>query len=107
MICAAFDGTQTGFFAIEPGTGRPAAQGSVGGHFYLHGDADRGWLAGWLGGRLVLINPSARAAIRIPSRQGTIDHIAAVGDTVIGSVSSRLHASTVRVYRHAPTSARR
>ena len=107
VICAAFDGTQTGFFAIEPGTGRPAAQGSVGGHFYLHGDADRGWLAGWLGGRLVLINPSARAAIRIPSRQGTIDHIAAVGDTVIGSVSSRLHASTVRVYRHAPTSARR
>ena len=102
VICTAFDGTHTGFFAIDPGTGHPMAQGSSDGRFHMLGDVDRGWLAGWLEGQLVLINPSRRAGIRIPSRQGSVDHVAAAGETVIGSVSSRLHASTVRLYRIEP-----
>jgi len=99
VICTAFDGTHTGFFAIDPGTGHPMAQGSSDGRFHMLGDVDRGWVTGWLEGELVLINPSRRAGIRIPSRQGGVDHVAAAGETVIGSVSSRLHASTVRLYR--------
>jgi heat shock protein HtpX len=99
VTCAAFDGTRTGFFEIDPDTRRTTAAASLSGRFSLHGDADRGWLAGWLDGCLVVINPSARQGIRMTGAdRRAVAHTAAMSDTLMGAVFPDADASTVRLY---------
>jgi hypothetical protein len=96
-ICAAFDGTRTHFFGVDPAA-QVNALASVVGRVYLHGDTEQGWIVGWWDRQLTLFRPATRQAIRVPAADGNrVGHLA-VGDTMVAAVSSNGGGSVVRVY---------
>jgi hypothetical protein len=52
LVCAAFDGTRTHLFVLEPGGNPPQPIGSLAGHFLSYRQTREGWLSGWVDFRL-------------------------------------------------------
>jgi hypothetical protein len=96
--CAAFDGTTTRFFNVEPRARRLTALASIAGRVTLHGEGDRGWVAGWWNRAPVLVRAATREAVRIPARTGERLEQLAIGNAVIAAVSWNERQSTVRLY---------
>jgi Zn-dependent protease with chaperone function len=96
--CAAFDGTRTRFFTVDPRVQQLTALASIAGRFTLRGNSDRGWIAGWWDRAPALLRPATREAMRMPARAGERPYQLAIGDTAIGAASWNKSQSTVRVY---------
>ena len=98
--CAAFDGTRTRFFTVDPGVERPTPVASLDGRLYPHGNNDRGWVAGWWESSTVLVHSATGEVIR-PAAGGGTDvplHQLAVGETVIAATAWNGDTWTVRIY---------
>jgi len=96
--CSAFDGTRTGFFAVDPVMRRSTVLASVAGHFYLRSDAGQGWVLGRWDDRLVLLRTARRQAIRVDETDGTRVDQLAIADKTLGAASWNGHESTIRLY---------
>jgi Zn-dependent protease with chaperone function len=96
--CTAFDGTRTGFFAVDPATRRSTVLASVPGHFYLRTDAGRGWVLGSWNLELVLVRATTQQAIRVAEAHGGPVNQLAIADKTLGAVSWNGHGSTVRLH---------
>jgi hypothetical protein len=97
-ICAAFDGTRTHFFGVDPAAAQVNALASVIGRVYLRGDTEQGWMVAWWDRRVTLFRPAMRQAIRVPATDGNRVADLAIGDTVLAAVTSTGTGSVVRVY---------
>jgi hypothetical protein len=98
-LCAAFDGTRTRLFEVNPVTRRLRALASVDGLFFRGGQEGSGWIAGSSGLGSILLRTASGTAIRVDGRDGS--HAAgdlAMADNVIGAVFWSEHGSTVRLY---------
>jgi hypothetical protein len=96
--CAAFDGTRTRFFTVDPEAKRLTAVASIAGRFSLRGNGDRDWVDGWWDGTPVVLHATTREAMRLPASRDERPYHLAIGDTVMAAVSWSRDASTVRVY---------
>jgi hypothetical protein len=96
--CAVFDGSRTGFHAVDPSTRRVTPLASIAGHVYVLADLGSGWFSAWWDGEPVLLRPASREAIRVGARDGAPpDHVAMTGQ-LLAAVWSRDNESTVRLY---------
>jgi Zn-dependent protease with chaperone function len=96
--CAAFDGTRTGFFAVDPGTLRLTPLASVTGRVYLRRDSGPGWFSGWWDNMAVLVRPATREAIHVAARTGGDPNQLARADKLVAAAWSNENDSTVRLY---------
>ena len=96
--CTAFDGTRTGFFAIDPATRRSTVLTSVQGRFYPRSAAGRGWILGWLDHQQVLLQATTRQAFRVAETGGTRVTELAIVDKTLGAASWNGQGSTIRLY---------
>lgn len=97
-MCAAFDGTRTRFFTVDPKTRALTALASVVGRMFTSGMDDRGWLDGWLNQGVVAVHPATRAAIQFNDGAGEQPYHVAVSPAGMAAVFSDGGTSTVRVY---------
>jgi hypothetical protein len=96
--CAAFDGTRTGFFAVDAVSRGLTPLASVTGQFFLHDTARGGWLRGRWQYAPILLQPASRAAIRVSETDRESPDYLALADTIVGAVWSGDKESTVRLY---------
>jgi Zn-dependent protease with chaperone function len=96
--CAAYDGTRTRFFAIDPTSERLTALASVAGQFSVRHQFDGGWIGGWWQGGPVVLRPAAREAIRIQPRGTSRPYHIAIAEHVIGTASVGVNGLTIGVY---------
>ena len=96
--CAAFDGTRTGFFAVDPASLRLTPLASVTGHVYLRRATGPGWFSGWWDNMPVLMRPAARDAIGVAADGGGSPNQLALGDKLVAAAWSNENDSAVRLY---------
>jgi hypothetical protein len=99
--CAAFDGTRTRFFTVDPAADRPVAMASLDQRFYPSGNDDYGWMPGWWDDSIVLLNPTTKEVVRPNSAMNVRrrPHQLAAGETVVAAITwSGENNSIVRIY---------
>jgi Zn-dependent protease with chaperone function len=97
-LCTAFDGTRTGFFSVDAASRQLTPLVTVQGRSYVYNDAGRGWVTGWWDRAPILIRAAQHEAIRVVPRTGERPHALAIGEAVLGAVTSSEHGSTIRLY---------
>jgi len=97
-LCTAYDGSRTGFFAIDATARRLTPLVTVPGRSSIYGDAGDGWLTGWWERAPMLIRPVRHEAIRVAPRTGERPYALAISETAIGAVTSGEDGATIRVY---------
>jgi hypothetical protein len=97
-VCAAYDGSRTGFFTIDPISRRTMALATIEGRSYMDSDAGYGWLAGWWNGSSILIRAAKREAIRVVPRSGDAPYALGIGQTVVAAATTREHGARIRLY---------
>jgi Zn-dependent protease with chaperone function len=98
LVCAAFDGSETRFVALDPASGRLDAIGSLPGRFAVYQSAAAGWLSGWSDETPVALRLSTHEAFRAaPDPFHRIAQVTASG-SVAGTVAFDGGRSIVRVY---------
>jgi hypothetical protein len=97
-VCAAFDGSRTRFFEVDPSSARLTALGMLPGRFASYGHSRRGWTSGWWNSRAVALRLETREGVALaPSKAGRVTQIAVAGD-VLAALSSSASGSTVRLF---------
>jgi Zn-dependent protease with chaperone function len=101
LVCLAFDGSRTQFFAVEPRSGTLAPIGSIAGHFVSHRPTRAGWVSGWIDAhgwidpRQLAVDVVGGRAIAAPRGAGEFTAVGRVAGTLTyGGASTR-----VRLYR--------
>jgi hypothetical protein len=96
--CTAYDGSSTGFFAVDPATLQLTPMASVDGRFYLRGDGGLGSFFGWWNSTPVLWRPDAREIVRVAPREQLRPDELAISETTLAASWSKGNESTVRLY---------
>ena len=96
--CAAFDGTRTRLFTVDPAERQMTPLVSMRGRLYVRGDSGRGWLTGWWNRTAVVVRTATGEAISVADRDGQRAYQLATSEQVLGAVSSTPGGSTIRVY---------
>jgi Zn-dependent protease with chaperone function len=97
-LCTAYDGSRTGFFSVDAASRRLTPLVTVRGRSYVYNDAGRGWVTGWWERAPILIRAAQHEAIRVVPRTGERPHALAIGEAVLGAVTSGQDGSTIRLY---------
>jgi hypothetical protein len=97
-VCAAYDGTRTGIYTVDPATRRLMPVASMMGRFFLRGGAGAGWQSGWWDRSPVLLRPATRAVIRVGARNRDCPDVLAISAGMVGAVWTNDSESTVRLY---------
>jgi Zn-dependent protease with chaperone function len=97
-VCAAYDGSRTGFFTVDPVSRQMRALATVEGRSYIYDDVGYGWMSGWWDRSPILIRAAKREAIRVVPRTGDRPYALGIGQTAVGTVIAREHGATIRLY---------
>ena len=100
--CAAFDGTRTRFFTLNPQTRALTPHTSIVGHLYLYGMDDRGWVNGWWDDTALALRPATQEAIRLSGHAGEQPHQVAVGRSAVAGIFSNGGTVTIRIHPTMP-----
>ena len=98
VTCAAYDGSRTGIYALDAASHKTMALASMPGRFFLHGEAGGSWMTGWWDRATVLIEPTARAVLRVEANDRQSPNFLAAADAMVAALWSNGDQSTVRLY---------
>jgi len=97
-MCAAFDGTRTGIYAVDPATRQLTPLASMTGRFFPRGGSGGGWMSGWWEHAPALVHPAKRAVVRVDGENCEAPDLLAMAQAIVGGVWTDANKSTVRLY---------